>query len=132
MKKIVHLLLCLIMALSTFPLKVFAEQTMILSPVFVQSQYLTRDVSQLKNEALSLNSHKNVPQKPSDQTTEKEQEGLADQFNDKKDFLIFKNKTLVEKYQQLLDFKAQLLHSQEELQDLKVRYQTLVDQSQDK
>ncbi|MBI3602770.1 MAG: hypothetical protein HY209_07765 [Candidatus Omnitrophica bacterium] len=48
---------------------------------------------------------------------------------DQKNFLIFKNRSLVEKYKQLLDFKAQLARTKEELQKAQHRYQALLAQN---
>lgn len=57
---------------------------------------------------------------------------LAAKFADQADFLIFKQKTLGEKYQYLLDVKAELARVKQELQALNVRYQELEKQGLDR
>lgn len=53
---------------------------------------------------------------------------LASSLQDQKEFLVFKSKSLVEKYQQLLDFKAQLTMTKQELQNLQYKYKEALEQ----
>ncbi len=53
---------------------------------------------------------------------------LASSLQDQKEFLVFKSRSLIEKYQQLLDFKAQLAATKEELQNLQRKYEKALEQ----
>jgi chromosome segregation ATPase len=77
-------------------------------------------------EVMNLNKSVEDAKKTSAAEFEKKQKELESQFKDEEEFLIFKNQTLVAKYQQLLDYKAQLTRTREDLQRVQANYQALL------
>ncbi len=93
-----------------------------------ETRALRARIAQLEQTAQANNKYiENLRQSSAE--LDQQEESLITDLKDQKDFLIFKNKSSVEKYQQLLDYKSQLAVTKEDLQKIKGLYQKFLESS---